>query len=117
MAKDKSQQLQEAFGTYVKSFRKEKSWTQSVLAEQADISLDMISRLERGTIGPSMKTIATLSEVLDVPVAVLFGGTPFSSSGNGKREERLQQIHLLLSEVETEKLEWIYSLLEISLKK
>lgn len=117
MAKDNSQQLREAFGTYVKRYRKEKGWTQSVLAEQADISLDMISRLERGTIGPSMETIATLSEVLDVPVAVLFGGAPFSSSKNGEREKRLQQLHLILSEVETEKLEWVSDLLQISLKK
>ena len=60
----------------IKDARKSKGWTQSVLAEKADVSNNTIAKLEIGYTTVSLKTILTIANVLDVDINYLLGGTP-----------------------------------------
>jgi len=91
--------------------------TQSHLAELADISTDMISRLERGLVHPSLAAAARIAEALEVPVSVLFGGRPLDPNGSARRERRLLEILQLLTNVETDDLPWILGLIRSALRK
>jgi transcriptional regulator with XRE-family HTH domain len=91
--------------------------TQSGLAESADLSTDMISRVERGIVRPSLGAATRISEALEVPVSVLFGGQPLDSNGAARRERRLLEILQLLTNVETDNLPWILGLLRSALRK
>lgn len=61
------------FGTNLRHHRKAKHLTQAQLAEQASLSTEMVSKIERGIAAPSFTTIEKLSEILDVPEVVFFG--------------------------------------------
>ena len=53
--------------------------TQSALAEACDLTVDMISRIERGKSFPSFNALARIIEVLGVHPSYLFGGPDQSS--------------------------------------
>ena len=91
--------------------------TQSHLAESADISTDMISRLERGLVRPSFAAVARIADALEVPVSVLFGGQPLDPEGSMRRERRLLEILQLLTNVETDDLPWIIGLIRSALRR
>lgn len=53
-------------GTRIRQARKEKKWTQAVLAEKVDIGLNYMGEIERGDKYPSMNVFVKLVEALDV---------------------------------------------------
>lgn len=55
-------------GTHLARARKAKHLTQEELAEQANISVSQIGRLERNECAPTLDTLAALSEILDVGI-------------------------------------------------
>lgn len=61
-------------GIRVKELREAASLTQEQLAEKIDVSVQYISRLERGTVGMSMNTLASMCEVLKVSADYLLFG-------------------------------------------
>ena len=88
-------ELKELFGTSLRQCRRARRLTQAQLAEAADLSLEMIGRLERGLTAPSFETVAALATALQVAPAVLFGGEP--STITGERREVLDRISKLLA--------------------
>jgi transcriptional regulator with XRE-family HTH domain len=64
--------LRYQFGRRLRQLRRERDLTQEQLAEAAEISLDMLSNIERGINAPSFETIAKLSEGLKLPPRELF---------------------------------------------
>ena len=64
--------LKDRFGKRVQSLRHIRGLTQEHLAERTGLSVEYISKVERGLASPSFRTIAGLSNVLDVPVLELF---------------------------------------------
>jgi transcriptional regulator with XRE-family HTH domain len=101
----------------IRRYRKERGMTQSGLAESADLSTDMISRVERGIVRPSLGTVIRISETLEVPLSVLFGGRPLDPEGTMRRERRLLEALQLLTNVETDDLPWIVGLIRSALRK
>ena len=93
--------LKRVFGRQLRRCRKAKGWTQARLAEEVNMSLDMIGRLERGQAAPSLDTIGKLGEVLSVPPATLLG------SVQGSTRKPLQRICEMLSEVDDADLAWV----------
>jgi transcriptional regulator with XRE-family HTH domain len=75
--------------------------TQAELGERSGRSTDMISRLERASISPSLETIDVLATVLDVQPAELLGGKP---SHPTPRSKRLQRLIAVLIDADEEKL-------------
>jgi transcriptional regulator with XRE-family HTH domain len=67
------------FGKLVRAIRKEKKLKSSRLAEQVDIEVKHLGRIERGEKRPSFELIIALAEALEVPPTRLFdfeSGTP-----------------------------------------
>lgn len=59
-------------GSQIARIRKERDITQAKLAEMIDVTIETISRLERGVSIPSLKTLETISNVLNVSLRELF---------------------------------------------
>jgi transcriptional regulator with XRE-family HTH domain len=60
----------------LKMARKEKGYSQSKLAELADVSTNTIAKLEISYTTVSLKTILTIANVLDVDINFLVGNRP-----------------------------------------
>jgi len=65
------QNLRRIFAKRLQIERRERGLTQEQLAEKIGRSVDLVSRLERATTGPSVETLALLSEVFDLEAASL----------------------------------------------
>lgn len=90
----------------VREYRRQLGWTIGELAERAELSKGMLSKIENAQTSPSMSTLARLSKALSVPVMALFRGLEeehdvlFISAGTGleiqhKHTTRGQRYQLL----------------------
>ncbi|MEW6213997.1 MAG: helix-turn-helix transcriptional regulator [Nitrospirota bacterium] len=64
--------IEKQLGAQLAKIRKERGLTQSELAELIDVTIETISRLERGVSVPSLKTLENISNVLNVPLKNIF---------------------------------------------
>lgn len=64
--------LQQQFGKRLRQLRRQKDLTQEKLAQEADISVEFLSNLERGVNAPSFETLERLATALEVSVQDLF---------------------------------------------
>ncbi|MBT5188027.1 MAG: helix-turn-helix transcriptional regulator [Kordiimonadaceae bacterium] len=67
-----------AIGASLKELRESRNLNAKQLAENANVSAAMISRIENGQVSPSISTLNALSEALDVPVVSFFRETTSS---------------------------------------
>ncbi|MBS1256134.1 MAG: HTH-type transcriptional regulator DdrOC [Deltaproteobacteria bacterium] len=65
-------ELRRKFGKRLKLLRKYRGLTQEQLAERLELSVEMVSFMERGIHAPSFETLSRLAEVLSLPVRDLF---------------------------------------------
>jgi len=86
--------VEEEIGIAVRRLRKGLDLTVSQLGAAAGISAGMLSKIENGTISPSLSTIGALARTLNVSIASLFAESDerrdcsFVKSGQGLRIER-----------------------------
>jgi transcriptional regulator with XRE-family HTH domain len=86
--------LEAGIGAEIRRLRKDFDLTVSELGTGAGISAGMLSKIENGTISPSLATLASLAKALNVPISRLFAETEerrdcsFVKSGQGVRIER-----------------------------
>jgi transcriptional regulator with XRE-family HTH domain len=86
--------LEAEIGTEVRRLRKELDLTVAELGAAADISTGMLSKIETGSISPSLGTLNSLAAALNVPISDLFKereerrDCSFVKSGQGVRIER-----------------------------
>lgn len=64
--------LRSLFGRRLRQLRLQRNLTQERLAEDAGVSVDLISNIERGVNAPSFETMEKLAESLRVSVKDLF---------------------------------------------
>jgi transcriptional regulator with XRE-family HTH domain len=64
---------QKDFGKRIRFLRKQRHLTQERLAEISGLSVDGIRRLERGAFSPSLATLVSLCNGLEVSISTLFG--------------------------------------------
>lgn len=67
-------ELNKHLGKRIRELRNMLSFTQEELAEKARISVSFLSMIERAQRMPHVETLATISEVLGVPLCELFAG-------------------------------------------
>ena len=91
------------FGTNLRHHRKLKGLTQAALADQASLSTEMISKIERGVASPSFANVEKLSEILEIPEFALFGGGIVLIEG-GERTRVLSKIQNKISRLSNEQL-------------
>ena len=64
--------LRVQFGKRLRDLRKQRGITQEQLAEEASISVDFLSLVERGINAPSFETLEKLACALNVPIKQFF---------------------------------------------
>ncbi len=86
--------LESEIGTEVRKLRKELDLTVAELGAAANISTGMLSKIENGSISPSLATLESLANALNVPISRLFSereeqrDCSFVKNGQGVRIER-----------------------------
>jgi transcriptional regulator with XRE-family HTH domain len=86
--------IEEEIGTQVRRFRKALDLTVAKLGAAAGISAGMLSKIENGTISPSLSTLGALAKALNVSISSLFAESEerrdcsFVKAGQGLRIER-----------------------------
>ena len=94
---EQGEQPMRQLGTLLHAFRADASMTLSELADAADVSVGLISQIERGQGNPSYNTLIKLAHALGVKVGDFFGGQePEHSSASVVRAGSRRR--LLLSE-------------------
>ena len=89
-----SRSIEEEIGTEVRRLRKSLDLTVAELGVAAGISGGMLSKIENGTISPSLSTLAALAKALNVSISSLFAETDerrdcsFVKAGTGVRIDR-----------------------------
>lgn len=89
-----SRTVEEEIGTEVRRLRKSHDLTVAELGAAAGISAGMLSKIENGTISPSLATLGALAKALNVSISSLFAETDerrdcsFVKAGQGVRIER-----------------------------
>lgn len=93
-AESPSRSVEEEIGTEVRRLRKSLDLTVAELGAAAGISAGMLSKIENGTISPSLATLGALAKALNVSISSLFVETDerrdcsFVKAGQGVRIER-----------------------------
>ena len=64
--------IKKKFGVHLFQLRNKAGMTQATLAARANLSLDLISRIERGERAPSLESIEKISDALNVRCSDLF---------------------------------------------
>ncbi len=86
--------LESEIGAEIRRLRKSFDLTVSELGTASGISAGMLSKIENGTISPSLATLSSLAKALNVPIGRLFHETDeqrdcsFVKAGTGVRIER-----------------------------
>ena len=89
-----SRSLELAIGAEVRRLRKDLDLTVAELGAAAGISTGMLSKIENGSISPSLATLHSLAQAFNVPISRLFSETEekrdcsFVKAGQGVRIER-----------------------------
>lgn len=66
VTKVRDKRLIKEFGAHVKNLRIKRGLSQENLANDADIPINQIGRIERGEINPSLSTINSIAKALDI---------------------------------------------------
>ena len=91
---DPYNEIEKALGRQVRSLRQRQQLTAKMLARRASISVALLSKLEHGSVSPSLQTVSQLAKALGVPVPSLFQQTfsknsaSFVPAGAGLKVER-----------------------------
>lgn len=101
------------FGRLVAAHRRRLGMSQQQLADQADLSLDTINRVERGVAGVKFSSIDRIASALKVDPAELF--TTDLPAGALERRE-LTNLVARLSSLSGTDLDWLRQLIEVALK-
>lgn len=105
--------LRHRFGRLVAAHRKRLKLTQDQLASAAEISVDMVSRIETGATGARFNTIEKLAAALGIDPAELF--TPELPAGALERRH-LTELMAQLASLSDRQLSWMKGILEAALK-
>lgn len=105
--------LRKRFGLLVAAHRRRRGLTQEALAEAADLSVNMISKIEIGAAGARFPVIERLASVLEVDPAELFTTEIHSGAIKRKAFTDLTSRLATLSEPD---LQWIGKILDAALR-
>lgn len=109
--------LRTIFGANVRQLRRQRGLSQATLAEQADISIDMVGRIERGQASPSFDTVEAIAAVLSVSATALVAGGDALLDTSNPRGNAVQRINGQLARASDAQLELIERLIAAALEK
>ena len=73
------------FGKVIATLRREKKWTQEILATKTKMDKSYLGRLERGYKNISLKNIEKIAQALDVPISEICKKAELLSETNEMR--------------------------------
>ena len=86
-------------GENIKTLRKQKGFSQETLAQQLNVVRQTVSKWEKGYSVPDAEMLNTLSELFEVPVSTLLGGTiPEAEKQNDSRIDEIANQLAILNE-------------------
>lgn len=107
--------IEKRLGAKITEIRRSQKLTQAELAEKINVSVETISRLERGFSVPSLKTIEKIAVSLNTSLTVFFdfeGQPPI-----GKKHEReLSKLTVFLRTLQIEELSFAHEVIKEILK-
>lgn len=109
--------LSKTIGRHVRRLRKQRRWTQTQLADQLNMSLDMVGRIERGQASPSLATLNHLAFVLETRPEYLLVDDYMPKSISSDRERCYARLHDLLAAVHDNELDWVVSIVDAVVRK
>jgi transcriptional regulator with XRE-family HTH domain len=65
--------LRQLVGDNIRNLRKARGWSQEELGEHAELSYKFVGEVERGTVNPSLDSLAGIATALNVGIVKLFG--------------------------------------------
>jgi transcriptional regulator with XRE-family HTH domain len=71
MNKGRNDKLLKKFGLHVKALRKKKGWSQEVLANEANVPISQIGRIERGEVNATLSTLDAIAGAFKMSVSGL----------------------------------------------
>lgn len=105
--------LRKRFGRLVAAHRKRKRMTQEALAAAAELSPDMIGRIEAGQTGARFPSIERIAAALGVDPAELFST---ESSNSAPKSKAVLDLHARLASLSDRDIAWVERLLDAALK-
>lgn len=75
-----------AIGRKISYYRKNKQYTQAILAEKLDVSESYMSQVECGKSEISLKRLAQIADILDIDITALLSDTNPNSDNYGSSE-------------------------------
>lgn len=105
--------IKKKFGVRLFQLRNKADITQAQLAEKANLSIDSISRLERGDRAPSLESLEAIASALGVdPIELLnFKGKELAALAEGPSE--LLELWKLLRNKKQEQVKKVYEITKI----
>jgi transcriptional regulator with XRE-family HTH domain len=67
----RNEKLLKKFGQHVKELREKKGWSQETLANEADVPISQIGRIERGEVNCTLSTIDAIAGAFKISVSNL----------------------------------------------
>jgi transcriptional regulator with XRE-family HTH domain len=64
----RNNKLLKRFGRHVRDLRTLRDFSQEALANEADVPISQIGRIERGEVNPTLSTLNALAEALKIPL-------------------------------------------------
>lgn len=98
--------LEDQIGRRVAAFRNTAGLTQERLAERVGVTVETISRLERGTSIPSISRLASISEAVGIELGQLFS----PPAGETDKEKELDAAVRYLSTLSAEDIRMIHDI-------
>jgi transcriptional regulator with XRE-family HTH domain len=107
--------IKKKLGVRISKLRLEAGMTQAKLAEKSNLSIDSISRIERGDRAPSLESLEKIAEALGIDPAELlnFKGKEFKALAEGPQE--CLELWNLLKNKKRDQIKKIYDIAKIVL--
>lgn len=95
-------------GERLKKARMSKKLTQEQLAEEIDVSVAFLSRVERGNVKINLARLTQICDILDISIAYILTGT-----GSNSRNYLTEDFSNLLKDCPPEKIKLIYDIAKV----
>lgn len=108
--------IEKRIGSMITGVRLSQKLTQAQLAEKADLSVESISRMERGITLPSLKTLEKIANSLNAPLKTFFDFDEHHPK-NPPYERELSKLISSLRTLSEKEITLLHDILRVILKK
>ncbi len=80
-------------GHRIQSLRKQRGWTQEILAEYAELHVSYIATLEKGKKNPSIEVLKRISDAFELSLPEFFEDTSSpAQNGSASRQQKVERL-------------------------